>query len=56
MVLILLEVIHHQQEQIQQLRDEVARLKGEKPKPNIKPFTLDGQAGGEKKSYSRPAR
>lgn len=37
LVLFLLEIIHLQQEQIQQLRDEVARLKGEKPKPKIRP-------------------
>jgi hypothetical protein len=37
----LLEVIHGQQEQIQQLKDEIARLKGQTPKPTIKPSTLE---------------
>ena len=33
-----------QNELIQQLRDEIARLKGEKPKPDIRPSTLEGQS------------
>jgi hypothetical protein len=37
LVLMLLEICHRQQEQIQQLRDEIARLKGEKPRPTIRP-------------------
>lgn len=41
LVVALLEIIHRQQEQIQQLRDEIARLKGEKPRPAIKPSALD---------------
>lgn len=32
-----------QKELIQQLRDEIARLKGQKPKPDIKPSKLEGQ-------------
>jgi len=32
-----------QKELIQQLRDEIARLKGQKPKPDIKPSRLEGQ-------------
>jgi Transposase IS66 family len=32
-----------QKELIQQLRDEIARLKGQKPKPNILPSKLEGQ-------------
>jgi hypothetical protein len=32
-----------QKELNQQLRDEIARLKGQKPKPNIRPSTLEGQ-------------
>lgn len=42
LVLTLLEICHFQQEQIQQLRDEIARLKGEKPKPKIMPSKLEG--------------
>lgn len=37
----LLEIIHLQQEKIQQLKDEIAILKGEKAKPNIKPSQLE---------------
>jgi len=37
----LLEVIHGQQEQIQQLKDEIARLKGQTPKPTIKPSIVE---------------
>jgi hypothetical protein len=45
LVVTLLEIIRIQQEQIQELRDEIARLKGQKPKPNIKPSTLEKDAG-----------
>ena len=44
----LLELCHRQQEQIQALRDEVARLKGQKPKPVIKPSALEGERSGTK--------
>ncbi len=37
----LLEIIRTQQDAIQQLRDEIARLKGQKPKPTIKPSKLE---------------
>ena len=40
LVTALLEIIRIQQEQIQELRDEIARLKGQKPKPKIKPSVL----------------
>ena len=54
LVVTLLEIIHRQQEQLQQLRDEVARLKGEKPKPKIRPSALEkpprsGKEGGRPK-------
>lgn len=55
LALTLLEIMHHQQEQIQQLRDEVARLKGEKPKPKIRPSTLEKPARGAKKG-KRPKK
>ncbi len=48
-VLVLLEIIHGLREQLQQLRDEVARLKGEKPRPKIRPSVLEKPAGGAKK-------
>lgn len=37
----LLEIIQKQAEEIQMLKDEIARLKGQKPKPKIKPSNLD---------------
>ncbi len=40
-VAILLEIIQLQREQIQQLRDEIARLKNNTPKPRIKPSKLE---------------
>jgi hypothetical protein len=59
----LLEIIRFQQEQIQELRDEIARLKGQKPKPKIKPSTLEkdredkaGQAGSTKRPGSAKRR
>jgi hypothetical protein len=52
-VLMLLEICHYQQEQIQELRDEIARLKDQKPKPKIKPSKLEG---GKKKRRDKPGR
>jgi hypothetical protein len=52
-VLMLLEICHYQQEQIQELRDEIARLKGQKPKPKIRPSKLEG---GEKKGRGKRSR
>jgi hypothetical protein len=52
-VLTLLEICHYQQEQIQQLRDEIARLKGQKPRPKIKASKLES---GKKKSRHKPGR
>lgn len=40
-IAILLELIQQQSEEIQALKDEIARLKGQKPKPKIKPSNLD---------------
>ena len=45
----LLEIILIQQEQIQELRDEIARLKGQKPRPKIKPSSLEKEPRGKKK-------
>ncbi len=44
-VLQLLEVSRYQAELIQSLRDEIAVLKGNKPKPKIKPSRMDKDAG-----------
>jgi hypothetical protein len=54
----LLEIIHIQGEMIQQLRDEIAILKGQKPKPQIKPSQLEKGSkeceGHHKKGGKRP--
>ena len=47
LVVHLLEVVRYQSELIQRLRDEIAILKGDNPKPNIKP---SGMEKGEKKN------
>ena len=52
-VLILLEICHYQHEQIQELRDEIARLKGQNPRPKIKPSAL---LSGKKKRRAKPKR
>lgn len=56
LVLRLLELCHAQQEQIQKLRDEIARLKGEKPKPKIRPSTLEKPQREEKKKRPKKRR
>ncbi len=45
----LMEIIRTQQEALQQLRDEIARLKGQKPKPTIKPSKLEQGLQGNPK-------
>jgi len=47
LVVHLLEVLRYQSELIQRLKDEIAILKGDKPRPNIKP---SGMEKGEKKN------
>jgi hypothetical protein len=42
-------IIHQQAEEIQELKDEIARLKKQPPKPKIKPSSL-----GKKKKFSTP--
>ena len=44
--------IQQQAEIIQTLRDEIARLKGQKPKPNIRPSKLEKGRMGKKQSSS----
>lgn len=53
-VVMLLEIISQQQEIIQQLKDEIARLKGQKPKPDIRPSKLEqGQENKQKEDRSK---
>jgi len=53
----LLEVMHYQAELIQSLRDEIAVLKGNNPKPNIKPGKMEkGTKGNEDKEASEGKR
>ncbi len=44
LVVALLEAIALQQEQIQVLKDEIARLNGQHPRPKIRPSTLEAEA------------
>jgi Transposase IS66 family len=41
LVLLLLDIIHQQQQRLAQLEDEIARLKGLKPRPDLRPSTLE---------------
>ena len=54
----LLELIQLQMEEIQFLRDEIARLRGQKPKPNIKPSRLETalKRSKTKKRKKRPKK
>jgi len=53
LVAALLEIVQVQQELIQELRDEIARLKGQKPKPRIKASSL-GKKSRNKDRKGRP--
>ncbi len=48
------EQIHLLKEHVQGLKDEIARLKGHKPKPKIKPSTLEKGGGTEAGEGKRP--
>lgn len=41
LVIALLEIIHQQNQQIDLLRDQIARLQGRPPRPNLRPSTLE---------------
>ena len=50
----LLGTIQLQMEEIQFLKDEIARLKGQKPKPKIKPSNLEKKTKKKKSSKKKP--
>ena len=54
LVVSLLELIHLQQEQIQGLKDEIARLKGQKTKPKLRPSALGKKGNKGTKKGKRP--
>jgi hypothetical protein len=56
LVVALVEIIRFQQDQIQELRNEIARLKGQKPKPKIKPSSLEKDSGDKDKHASSTKR
>ena len=57
LIVALLEIIQIQQEQIQALKDENAQLKGEKPRPKIKPSKLEpGGKDKEKETNKDPGK
>jgi len=51
---LLLEIIQQKSEEIQFLKDEIARLKGQKPKPEIKPSNLDKKTDKKKSNKKKP--
>jgi len=54
LVVSLLEIIHYQQEMIQGLKDEVARLKEQKTKPKLRPSALNKKGSKKRKPDKRP--
>jgi len=53
LVLQLVEILQLQTEEIQKLRDEIARLKGQKPKPDIKPSKLEENSKQQSKAKDK---
>ena len=50
----LLEIIHHQAEELQHLKDEIARLKRHKTKPKIRPSQLENSSKEQAAEGKRP--
>ena len=55
-VITLLEIIQQQAEEIQHLKDEIAKLKGQKPKPRIKPSNLVKETDKTEKNKEKRKR
>jgi hypothetical protein len=53
LVVALLEIIHQQATEIQQLKDEVAHLKGHPPRPSVRPSALETKAQPPRNSPGR---
>jgi Transposase IS66 family len=54
LVLVLLDIIHQQQERLALLEDEIARLKGLQPRPTIQPSTLETPRQPPTPGHKRP--
>lgn len=54
--MLLLEIIRKQSEEIVLLKDEIARLKGNKPRPQIKPSSLEKPTPPKSSDKERPVR
>jgi hypothetical protein len=56
LVVELLEIINGLQEEVQRLRDEIARLKGQKPKPDIKPSQMEKASKDKKRRKKKKGK
>jgi hypothetical protein len=54
LVLVLLDILHQQQERLALLEDEIARLKGLQPRPTIQPSTLETPRQPPTPGHKRP--
>jgi hypothetical protein len=56
LVTTLLEIIHLQHDEIQKLKDEIAKLQGQKPKPTIKASTMDRRTDSDEDGTTHSAK